>query len=83
MRRDYHLVADAVFELRQCADCQLIFQYLAPDDHLLGRLYETWIDPEAGLSCRRATLRLEDRLDIAREVFLALSLLPPGNPRRT
>ncbi len=54
MRRYYEAIGfiemerllDATYRLLQCKGCGLVYQHEVPDDALLERLYEHWIDPE-------------------------------------
>jgi 2-polyprenyl-3-methyl-5-hydroxy-6-metoxy-1,4-benzoquinol methylase len=43
---EYDYVQDAQFVLDECTDCGLIYQRFIPDDALMERLYERWIDPQ-------------------------------------
>ncbi len=43
---EYAYLKDAEFALAQCAKCQLVFQIEIPDDFLMTKLYEEWIDPQ-------------------------------------
>ena len=36
----------ARYEVLECAECTLVYQRFIPDDELMFRLYEHWIDPE-------------------------------------
>jgi 2-polyprenyl-3-methyl-5-hydroxy-6-metoxy-1,4-benzoquinol methylase len=44
----FTLLAGVSFTLDQCQDCSLIFQVEIPDNFLLKKLYEEWIDPHQG-----------------------------------
>ena len=46
-RAEPELLADADFELCRCRRCGLRFQRMAPDEALLTRIYDHWIDPDA------------------------------------
>jgi 2-polyprenyl-3-methyl-5-hydroxy-6-metoxy-1,4-benzoquinol methylase len=42
-------VDDAEYVLRECSACKLIFQEYIPNDFLMNKLYEEWIDPNIAL----------------------------------
>lgn len=42
---DHDALAGAVYSVAHCEACGAFFQRDIPDDHLLGKLYEEWIDP--------------------------------------
>lgn len=71
---DYSPLEHADYAVSQCPSCFTWFQTQVPSNHILGRLYEEWIDPE------KARLRFHhdtppyQSLHIAREVMLALAL---------
>lgn len=44
----------AYYTLMRCEDCQLLYQQQVPNDALMERLYETWIDPQIVLAEHRA-----------------------------
>lgn len=43
---EYEYLEGAVFSLNECKGCGLIYQEQIPNDELMERLYEKWIDPE-------------------------------------
>lgn len=43
---EYAYLEDAEFVLAKCPACQLVFQTEIPDDFLMLKLYEEWIDPQ-------------------------------------
>jgi len=81
LRRDYHSLLDAEYTLQRCRSCALVFQQQIPDEFLLGRLYEEWIDTKGQLDRLRAGLPPGRPLAIAHQVFLSLSLIrQPSHP---
>ena len=78
-RLDSAALAGAEFVVQRCPRCTLVFQRDVPDDTLLARLYEEWIDPE---TTRRRHLAADParRLEIAHDVHLALQLVAPLPP---
>ena len=43
---EFEYLEDAQYVLEECPDCSLIYQKQIPDDELMFRLYEKWLDPE-------------------------------------
>jgi len=43
---EYEYLAGAAFTLIECTNCGLVYQQQIPDDALMARLYEHWIDPQ-------------------------------------
>ncbi len=79
---DYSALLDAEYALDRCVDCGLVFQVEAPADPLLARLYEEWISPEKAFTRGHRDLPPGHFLNLAAEVHLAASLVPPRAPRR-
>src|SRR5689334_11482773 len=42
---DVDVVSDGQFILARCADCEMVFQLDIPDDFLMQKVYDEWIDP--------------------------------------
>lgn len=80
-RIDCAALAGAEFVVQRCPRCTLVFQRDVPDDTLLARLYEEWIDPEKTRR-RHTAADPARRLEIAHDVHLALRLVTPlpGTP---
>lgn len=82
-RLDYAALLGADYVVHSCTDCGLHFQRDIPDDFLLARLYEEWISPQRSFERFHAHLPAGRHLEIARDVFLSLSLVQSqGSPRR-
>jgi len=47
---EFKYVNDAEYVLKECTTCNLIFQEYIPNDFLMNKLYEEWIDPKIALS---------------------------------
>ena len=43
---EFKYLDDAIYVLCECRDCGMIFQQDIPNDSLMERLYESWIDPQ-------------------------------------
>ena len=56
----------AAYVLDLCEDCGVIYQEQVPDDRLLHRLYERWIEPEQALELYRRTRGLGSVVGAAR-----------------
>lgn len=82
-RLDYTWLAGAEYTLDRCHRCGLIFQRNVPDDRLLAELYEVWIQPGKSFERLHARVPIQRRLEIARDVFIGLSLATnAGSPAR-
>jgi SAM-dependent methyltransferase len=73
-RYDAARVEDAVFELRECNACGLVFQSNVPGDALMRDLYEMWHDENKTLTRWTENVDITRRLEISREVALAWNL---------
>ncbi len=69
----------ANYRLLQCGDCGLVYQQEVPDDALLERLYEHWIDPELAKGRDRQRRELASYSMHAQEILQLLTAL--GRPR--
>lgn len=64
---DFDYLAGARYKLIECDSCGLIFQAEVPNDNLLNKLYNEWLDPE--ITKRNSQQRsVKFRLRIATEV---------------
>src|SRR4051812_23593605 len=43
---EFEFLKDAFFILTECKNCEMIFQREIPNDFLMEKLYEKWINPE-------------------------------------
>ncbi len=46
---EFEYINDAEYILKECTTCSLIFQEYIPNDFLMNKLYEEWIDPQIAL----------------------------------
>jgi len=66
---------NAFFVLEECLDCGLVFQKQIPDDQLMFKLYDEWLNPHAGFNhefrfSKRNTIKiLDDFYEILRISF--------------
>lgn len=52
-RVEFNYLANARFELQECADCNAIWQKDIPNSFLMKKLYEEWINPKESLNMRQ------------------------------
>jgi SAM-dependent methyltransferase len=71
---DHGRVNGAIYELRQCANCRLVYQTQIPGAALMGEIYDTWHDPQKTRTHWLETVNVDRRLEIAREVAVAWNL---------
>lgn len=77
---DYSVLIGADYTLAHCHDCGLVFQVHVPDETLLGRLYEEWIDPQQAYARFHRNPPPYRRAELEREVKIAASLITPEAP---
>jgi 2-polyprenyl-3-methyl-5-hydroxy-6-metoxy-1,4-benzoquinol methylase len=65
----------ARYTLCECESCQAIFQKSIPNDFLMERLYEHWIDPARIMRVRREENRFELCCNAAQEVMQIVSFI--------
>jgi hypothetical protein len=80
-RLDYSVLVDAEYALARCSDCGLVYQINVPNDALLGRLYEEWIDPAQAFARFHRDQPPHRSAELVREVRIAASLMAPAAPR--
>jgi SAM-dependent methyltransferase len=73
---DYAALEAASYAVSRCPRCGSHFQAWIPDDDLLHRLYEEWIDPSLAFERFHASKPAYASLGTAREVALCLALAP-------
>jgi SAM-dependent methyltransferase len=66
---------EARYRLAECRECALIFQQEVPNDHLMKRLYERWIDPDHALEQHRQCLGLTHYASWAQEILQTITQL--------
>lgn len=69
----------ASFILRECAECGLVYQQQIPDDALMERLYEQWIDPQTVFARHQQSDTLAYHSRDAQEIMQVMAFLnqPP------
>jgi SAM-dependent methyltransferase len=58
------------FILDECESCGLVYQRMIPNDSLMKKLYEEWVDPESSLHSTRSARPIEYFSNLAREMNL-------------
>lgn len=74
---EFDYVTDAEYVLKECRRCNLIFQKYIPNDFLMTKLYEEWIDPKIAL--RGHDLSYYRKLSIEAENIIAYFHTKPCN----
>jgi 2-polyprenyl-3-methyl-5-hydroxy-6-metoxy-1,4-benzoquinol methylase len=77
---EFEYLKGAYYLLVECAKCRLIFQQVIPDDFLLKRLYEHWVNTEGTLARHRTELRVAHYGWWAREILQILAFLGVETP---
>jgi hypothetical protein len=78
---DYSVLLEGEYAIVRCFDCGLVFQLHVPNDAMLGRLYEEWIDPAQAFARFHRDQPPHRTAELLREVRIAASLLDPSAPR--
>jgi len=60
------------FVLDECESCGLVYQRMIPNDSLMKKLYEEWVDPESSLHSTRRAWPVEYYSNLAREMNLLI-----------
>ena len=60
------------FVLDECESCGLVYQRMIPNDSLMKKLYEEWIDPETSLHSTLSARPVEYFSNLAREMILLI-----------
>jgi len=78
---EWECLDGAVYELRECKVCFAVFQRDIPNDALMERLYEHWIDPELASEQHKASDSLGYRALIAQEIMQVIAYFrkPPSS----
>lgn len=66
---EFQYLKNAKYVLDECNDCGLIYQQEVPDDSLLLKLYEQWIDPQENLEHHKRTDDLNYYSEYAHEIM--------------
>jgi 2-polyprenyl-3-methyl-5-hydroxy-6-metoxy-1,4-benzoquinol methylase len=62
----------ARFVLRECTRCGMVFQYEIPNESLMHKLYEEWIDPETASRQRHTAAGLDYYLHYLQEIMTVI-----------
>jgi len=77
---EFEYVNDAEYVLKECARCNLIFQEYVPNDFLMNKLYDDWIDPKIALHGQRGHgLKYYRKLSTEVDNIIAYFNTKPGN----
>ncbi len=76
------LLKGGTTRIRECLDCGALYHDEVPDDFLMDRLYEHWIDPKLALEAHRAHVTVDTRMMFIREIVLAINHLARGKALR-
>jgi SAM-dependent methyltransferase len=74
-RVEFDYLEGAEYAIVRCQDCGHVFQLNIPDDWLLSKLYEEWIDPTTAV-------HLDQKTPTAREGYAALMMMVVAYLRR-
>jgi len=72
---EFEYLKEAQFILDKCGDCGLIFQKEIPNEFLMSKLYEEWIDPEKNFERNLNSNDLFYRSLYAQEVMVIIAFL--------
>jgi 2-polyprenyl-3-methyl-5-hydroxy-6-metoxy-1,4-benzoquinol methylase len=64
---------DARFIVDECNQCGLVYQRLIPNDCLMKKLYEHWIDPERAFKLKVSSLEMTYYSRMAREIEMVIN----------
>jgi 2-polyprenyl-3-methyl-5-hydroxy-6-metoxy-1,4-benzoquinol methylase len=77
---DLGLLKNAVFSLRECAHCGLVFQEHIPNDSLMEILYEKWIDPSISYATHAKNDGLRRHAIYAQEILQVIGYFHRNPP---
>ncbi|MFX1391934.1 MAG: class I SAM-dependent methyltransferase [Promethearchaeota archaeon] len=72
-RIEFQYLEDAEYILMECKDCELIYQKQIPNDFLMKKLYEEWIDPELSRKRKEIGDNPKHASNLAREIMMMIS----------
>jgi SAM-dependent methyltransferase len=78
-RVEFEYLQDQDYVLFECVDCDLIYQPEIPNDLLMHKLYEEWIDPKKCFDLHERPRRIQYFSHLSSEIVAIISLLdrPP------
>lgn len=68
-RIEFEYLMDSEFILNECNDCGLIYQEEVPNDFLMRKIYEEWIDPIKSYETQQNTI-IDDYVSYSQEVLM-------------
>src|SRR3990167_6622189 len=71
-RIEFEYLGDSEFILNECNYCGLIYQEEIPNDFLMRKIYEEWIDPVKSYEAQQNTI-IEDYLSYSQEVLMLIA----------
>lgn len=75
---EHELLAGVEYVLQECGDCGLVYQGDVPNDTLMTKIYEEWIDPEIAMQIKVKQSGLASRLPQTAEILNIITSL--GGP---
>lgn len=72
---EFEYLQDVEYILDECKSCGLIFQRFIPNDFLMKKLYEEWIDPETALQARYKARGVEYYARLSKEIEMVIRSL--------
>ncbi len=72
---EYEYLEGAAFTLVECTNCELVYQQQIPDDALMERLYERWIDPQTVFARHQQSDTLAYHSRDAQEIMQVMAFL--------
>jgi len=66
---EFQYLSNSRFTLIECDHCGLVYQQEIPNDYLMKKIYEEWIDPKKAFDAHENTMTFEDYLYYAREIM--------------
>jgi len=70
---EFEYLKEANFILKECNNCRTIFQKEIPNDFLMNKLYEEWIDPEKAFKSHLEKDNLSNFSYCAQEVMMVIA----------
>ena len=70
---EFEYLKGANFILKECNNCGTIFQKEIPNDFLMNKLYEEWIDPEKAFKSHLEKVNLSNFSYYAQEVMMVIA----------
>lgn len=77
---EFDYLKDAHFILDECTECGLVYQRLIPNDFLMNKLYEEWIDPAQVFDSKDKSRAVGYYVELARQIetIIRFFSVPPN-----